>query len=83
MRDQTDPEEAILKHIEELKRAKVEKWKRQMLKDLNAFISPTRLCFRNIPETYSDAQLKKIIVKNVSKSTVMKPKLYQLYRWWI
>ena len=51
------------------KRAKVEKWKRQMLKDLNAFISPTRLCFRNIPQTYSDALLKKIIVKNVSKSS--------------
>ena len=51
------------------KRAKVEKWKRQMLKDLNAFISPTRLCFRNIPQTYSDAQLKKMIVKNVSKSS--------------
>ena len=50
------------------KRAKVEKWKRQMLKDLNAFISPTRLCFRNIPPSYSDAQLKKLVVKNVAKN---------------
>ena len=50
------------------KRARVEKWKRQMLKDLNAFISPTRLCFRNIPPSYSDAQLKKLVVKNVAKS---------------
>ena len=50
------------------KRARVEKWKRQMLKDLNAFISPTRLCFRNIPPSYNDAQLKKLVVKNVNKT---------------
>ena len=50
------------------KRAKVEKWKRHMLKDLNTFISPTRLCFRNIPTSYSSDQLKKLIVKNVAKT---------------
>ena len=41
------------------KRAKVEKWKRNVLKDLSMFISPNRLCVRNLPEHVGDVSLKK------------------------
>ena len=34
--------------------------KRQKLKNLNIFISPYRLCVRNIPPTVDEKQLKKI-----------------------
>lgn len=50
------------------KRVKVNKWKSQMLKDLNMFISPTRLCFRNVPLEFNDGQLKKLLSKNIDKS---------------
>jgi nucleolar protein 4 len=34
--------------------------KRQKLKNLNIFISPLRLCVRNIPVNVDDAELKKV-----------------------
>ncbi len=44
-------------------RVNLEKRKRQMLKDLNRFISPTRLCFRNMPEDVTDTKLNKLVKK--------------------
>jgi len=49
------------------KRKQVEKWKKNILKNLNMFISPNRLCVRNIPEHLDDAKLKTILSKNVRK----------------
>lgn len=42
------------------KRAKVEEVKRQKLKNINIFISPLRLCVRNIPTHVDEKELKKI-----------------------
>ncbi len=48
------------------KRARLEKWKRLRLKDLNMFVSPTRLCFRNIPLSFDkNEKLRKLVSKNV------------------
>ena len=49
-------------------RVKLEKRKKEMLKDLNRFISPNRLCIRNMPENIDDVQLKKLIKKHVKMS---------------
>ena len=45
------------------KRNQLAKWKKQMLKDLTMFVSPTRLCVRNIPPNIDDKSLKKIMLK--------------------
>ncbi|XP_067915483.1 RNA-binding protein 28 isoform X2 [Heterodontus francisci] len=40
------------------KRTRFEELKRQKLKDVNIFISPTRLCVHNIPKSLTDQQLR-------------------------
>ena len=45
------------------KRMKVETVKRQKLKNENIFISPYRLCVRNLPPAVDDKQLKKVFLK--------------------
>lgn len=45
------------------KRASLNQVKKQMLKNLNIFISPTRLCVHNLPPTFSDKTLKKLFAK--------------------
>jgi len=52
-------------------RTVLEKRKKQMLKDLNRFISSTRLCFRNMPMNVQDKTLKRLISKHVES----KPKI--------
>ncbi|KAH3730338.1 RNA-binding protein 28-like [Dreissena polymorpha] len=42
------------------KRMKVDEVKRQKLKNINIFISPLRLCVRNIPPTVDEQSLRKI-----------------------
>ncbi|XP_060596942.1 RNA-binding protein 28-like [Ruditapes philippinarum] len=42
------------------KRQKVEELKRQKLKNLNIFISPLRLCVRNIPVNVTDKELREV-----------------------
>ena len=37
--------------------------KRQKLKNINIFISPYRLCVRNIPPNVDDKQLKTVYIK--------------------
>merc|ERR1711874_553433 len=50
------------------KRKMVEKQKKHLLKNLNMFVSSTRLCIRNLPPGVDDSKLKSLIVKNVPKS---------------
>ena len=50
------------------KRKVVEKQKKHLLKNLNMFVSSTRLCIRNLPPGVDDSKLKSLIVKNVPKS---------------
>ncbi|XP_013421766.1 RNA-binding protein 28 isoform X2 [Lingula anatina] len=45
------------------KRMKVEMLKRQKLKNPNVFISPVRLCIRNLPVRIDDKELKKMFLK--------------------
>ena len=45
------------------KRNHLSRWKKQMLKDLTMFVSPTRLCIRNLPPDLDDKSLKKIMLK--------------------
>merc|ERR1719192_2300002 len=50
------------------KRKVVEKQKKHLLKNLNMFVSSTRLCIRNLPPSVDDSKLKSLIVKNVPKT---------------
>ena len=50
-------------------RTLLEKRKKQMLKDLNRFISTTRLCIRNLPEKINQPTLKRLIMKNAPKDS--------------
>jgi len=52
-------------------RERVERWKRQMLKDLNAYISPVRLCLRNLPESVDDRKLKKLAAEHSRKQALI------------
>ena len=45
------------------KRTQLEKYKRSMLKNFNMFVSPVRLCVRNIPPTVDDKKLVAIVKK--------------------
>ena len=45
------------------KRNQLARWKKQILKDLTMFVSPTRLCVRNLPPNIDDKSLKKIMLK--------------------
>ncbi len=50
-------------------RTNLEKRKKDMLKNLNCFISPNRLCFRNMPANVTDNALRKLILKHVKSKT--------------
>jgi len=49
-------------------RKQVERQKKNMLKNLNMFVSSTRLCVRNLPDHVDDSKLRSIFAKNVPKS---------------
>ncbi|ODM99263.1 RNA-binding protein 28 [Orchesella cincta] len=53
------------------KRASLNSVKKQMLKNLSIFISPTRLCVHNLPENYSDTQLRKLFKKFAGPGAVI------------
>ncbi|CAL8128843.1 unnamed protein product [Orchesella dallaii] len=53
------------------KRASLNSVKKQMLKNLSIFISPTRLCVHNLPPNYSDTQLRKIFKKFAAPGAVI------------
>lgn len=46
------------------KRLRLEQSKNQSLKNLNRFVSRERLTIHNIPPSYDDAKLRKIIIKS-------------------
>uniref|UniRef100_A0A8D2LUB7 RNA binding motif protein 28 n=1 Tax=Varanus komodoensis TaxID=61221 RepID=A0A8D2LUB7_VARKO len=48
------------------KRVRFEELKRQKLKDLNIFVSRTRLCVHNLPKSVDDAQLRRLMLQAVS-----------------
>merc|ERR1712156_1397866 len=50
------------------RRKVVQKQKKHLLKNLNMFVSSTRLCIRNLPPSVDDSKLKSLIVKNVPKT---------------
>ena len=62
VRDGTLAAEGVSKE-DMAKRNHLAKWKKQMLKDLTMFVSPTRLCIRNIPTNIDDKNLKKVMLK--------------------
>ncbi|XP_051890152.1 RNA-binding protein 28 [Pristis pectinata] len=47
------------------KRMRFEELKRHKLKDVNIFVSPTRLCIHNIPKSVTDKQLRKLCLQAV------------------
>jgi len=49
-------------------RKQVERQKKNLLKNLNMFVSSTRLCVRNLPDHVDDSKLRTIFAKNVPKS---------------
>ena len=55
-------------------RVNLEKRKKEMLKDLNRFISKDRLCVRNLPLEITDDKLKALVLKFVEP----KPKIAEL-----
>ena len=50
------------------RRKLVQKQKKNILKNLNMFVSSTRLCVRNLPPYVDDSKLKTIFAKTVPKS---------------
>merc|ERR1712032_309775 len=60
--------ETVMRARDMAKRKAVEKQKKHLLKNLNMFVSSTRLCIRNLPPNVDDTKLKSLIVKNVPKT---------------
>lgn len=60
------------------RRLQLERWKTQMLRNLNMFVSPCRLVVQNLPATWGDDQLRALVIrhvtspKDVTESRVMK-----------
>lgn len=53
------------------KRLQLERWKTQMLRNLNMFVSKYRLVIHNLPITYDDNKFRQLISKYVdSKSSI-------------
>lgn len=46
------------------KRLELELWKSNMLKNLNMFVSNTRLIVHNLPASYDDKQLRELFKKH-------------------
>ncbi|XP_067861337.1 RNA-binding protein 28 [Heptranchias perlo] len=56
--------------IDLTKRERFEELKRQKLKDVNIFVSPTRLCVHNIPKSVADQQLRKLCLQAAGTKAV-------------
>uniref|UniRef100_UPI00358FEA82 RNA-binding protein 28-like n=1 Tax=Myxine glutinosa TaxID=7769 RepID=UPI00358FEA82 len=61
------------------KRARFEQMNRKRLRNLNIFVSRTRLCIHNIPKSVDDRQLKQIFIQaaNCSASSVKECRIMQ------
>merc|ERR1711936_639274 len=51
------------------RRKVLEKQKKNLLKNLNMFVSATRLCVRNLPPYVDDSKLKTMFAKEIPKSS--------------
>ena len=47
--------------------------KKRKLRDPNYFVSPTRLCFRDLPDSFEETNLKKMIMKSIRGFTAENP----------
>ncbi|KAK6637381.1 hypothetical protein RUM44_007797 [Polyplax serrata] len=54
------------------KRLQLEQWKSQILKNLNMFVSRTRLVIHNLPTHYDDAKLRHLFVKHGNPNAVIR-----------
>ncbi|GLH04871.1 RNA-binding protein 28 [Gryllus bimaculatus] len=54
------------------KRLKLEQWKTQMLRNLNMFVSNTRLIIYNVPPTWSDAQIRQLFKEHAGPGAVIR-----------
>ncbi|XP_029664594.1 RNA-binding protein 28 [Formica exsecta] len=54
------------------KRLKLERWKSQMLRNLNMFISRTRLAVHNLPSNLDDAELRQLFKNHSGPKAVIK-----------
>jgi len=54
------------------KRRQVDKYKKNMLKNLNMFVSNVRLCIRNLPPSYDDKKLRKLFSSHAPKGAKLK-----------
>ncbi|XP_078091861.1 RNA-binding protein 28 [Mustelus asterias] len=52
------------------KRTRFDELKRLRLKDVNIFVSPTRLCVHNLPKSLTDQQLRKLCLQAVGSKGV-------------
>jgi len=53
------------------RRKQAERQKKHLLKNLNMFISPVRLCVRNLPPNIDDSKLRTVFSKNLPKTAKM------------
>lgn len=53
------------------KRLQMEKWKTQMLRNLNMFVSRVRLVVHNLPPTLDDSQLREIFKKHAGPKALI------------
>lgn len=53
------------------RRLQLEQWKSQMLRNLNMFVSRTRLVIQNLPPTCDDQILRQLIKKHSGPKAVM------------
>lgn len=53
------------------RRLQLEKWKSQILRNLNMFVSPTRLVVHNIPPSWTDSQLRKLFQDHSGQGAII------------
>lgn len=54
------------------KRLKLERWKSQMLRNLNMFVSRVRLAVHNLPSNLDDAKLRQLFKNHSGPKAVIK-----------
>ncbi|XP_047004070.1 RNA-binding protein 28 [Schistocerca americana] len=53
------------------RRLQLEKWKSQILRNLNMFVSPTRLIVHNVPPSWTDSQLRKLFQDHSGQGAII------------
>lgn len=54
------------------KRLKLERWKSQMLRNLNMFVSRVRLAVHNLPLNFDDAKLRQLFKNHSGSKAIIK-----------